>query len=162
MSTRQVVGPVIVGRISPATVWMRNVSESVQPERRRYMIASRAPLPDSSASLPSGLKMRRLATNPRSVGGEQLEHAVGADAEVRVAEPSDAAGAERHGQRVALHDQVVVAQRLPLLEAHGAHHASRARTAACRVAAVSSGERSVTSISSVSGSLRIQVSWRRA
>ncbi len=70
MSTRQVVGPVIVGRISPAIVWMLNVSESVQPERRRYMIASRAPLPDSSASLPSGLKMRRLATNPRSVGGD--------------------------------------------------------------------------------------------
>ena len=61
MSTRQVVGPVIVGRISPASVWMLNVSASVQ-RRRRYRIASRAPLPDSSASLPSGLKIRSRAT----------------------------------------------------------------------------------------------------
>ena len=30
------------------------------------MTASRAPLPDSSASEPSGLKMRNDATNPRS------------------------------------------------------------------------------------------------
>ena len=65
MSTVQVDSPVIVGRISPAAVSIENVSESVQPRRRRYMIASRAPLPDSSASDPSGLKMRRLATNPR-------------------------------------------------------------------------------------------------
>ena len=69
MSTRQVVGPVIVGRISPASVWMLNVSASVQPLRRRYMIASRAPLPDSSASLPSGLKIRSRATKPGSSGG---------------------------------------------------------------------------------------------
>ncbi len=62
MSTRHVSGPVIVGRISPAAVSMLKVSLSVQPERRRYMIASRAPLPDSSASLPSGLKILRLAT----------------------------------------------------------------------------------------------------
>ena len=68
MSTRQVVGPVIVGRISPASVWMLNVSASVQPFRRRYMIASRAPLPDSSASLPSGLKIRSRATKPGSSG----------------------------------------------------------------------------------------------
>jgi hypothetical protein len=35
MSTRQVVGPVIVGRISPAAVWIENVSAVVQPARRR-------------------------------------------------------------------------------------------------------------------------------
>ena len=52
----------IVGRISPAAVWIENVSASVQPRWRRYMIAWRAPLPDSSASEPSGLKMRRRAT----------------------------------------------------------------------------------------------------
>ena len=34
------------------------------------MIASRAPLPDSSASDPSGLKMRRRATKPGASGGE--------------------------------------------------------------------------------------------
>ena len=68
MSTLQVVGLVIVGRISPAWVWMLNVSASVQPLRLRYRIASRAPLPDSSASLPSGLKIRRRATKPGSSG----------------------------------------------------------------------------------------------
>ena len=34
------------------------------------MIASRAPLPDSSASDPSGLKIRRCATKPRFSGCE--------------------------------------------------------------------------------------------
>ena len=66
MSTVQVVGPVIRGRTSPAAVWSEKVSESVQPERRRYMTASRTPLPDSSASEPSGLKIRSAATMPRS------------------------------------------------------------------------------------------------
>ena len=37
--------------------------------RRRYRIASRAPLPDSSASEPSGLKIRSRATKPGSSGG---------------------------------------------------------------------------------------------
>ena len=55
MSTMQLVSPVIVGRSSPAMVWIEKVSASVQPRCRRYMIASRAPLPDSSASDPSGL-----------------------------------------------------------------------------------------------------------
>ena len=35
MSTVHVVSPVIVGRISPAAVSIENVSESVQPRRRR-------------------------------------------------------------------------------------------------------------------------------
>ena len=43
-----------------------NESRSVQPLRRRYMTASRTPLPDSSASEPSGLKMRSRATSSRS------------------------------------------------------------------------------------------------
>ena len=34
------------------------------------MIASRAPLPDSSASDPSGLKIRSRATNPGASGGD--------------------------------------------------------------------------------------------
>jgi len=70
MSTRHVVGPVIVGRISPAAVSIEKTSESVQPWRRRYMIASRAPLPDSSASEPSGLKIFSDATKPACVGGD--------------------------------------------------------------------------------------------
>jgi hypothetical protein len=35
MSTRHVVGPRIVGRISPAAVWIENWSCFVQPARRR-------------------------------------------------------------------------------------------------------------------------------
>ena len=70
MSIRQVAGPRIVGLISPAAVWIENSSRSVQPERRRYMAASRAPLPDSSASEPSGLKIRSRATNPGASAGE--------------------------------------------------------------------------------------------
>ena len=66
MSIVQVVGPVIRGRISPAAVWIENESLSVQPRVRRYITASRAPLPDSSASEPSGLKIRSDATKPRS------------------------------------------------------------------------------------------------
>ena len=58
------------GRSSPATVWIENSRASVQPRRCRYMIASRAPLPDSSASDPSGLKIRSRATNPGSSGAE--------------------------------------------------------------------------------------------
>ena len=66
MSTVQVSGPVMRGRTSPAAVEIEKVSESVQPWRRRYITASRTPLPDSSASEPSGLKIRSAATNPRS------------------------------------------------------------------------------------------------
>ena len=75
----------------------RELSASVQPRRRRYRIASRAPLPDSSASEPSGLKIRRRATKPGSSGGEQLEHAVGADAEVAVAQRAHARRRQRNG-----------------------------------------------------------------
>jgi hypothetical protein len=35
MSTRQVVGPVISGRISPAAVWIEKTSWSTQPRWRR-------------------------------------------------------------------------------------------------------------------------------
>ena len=35
MSTRQVVSERIVGRISPAAVWIENWRASVQPVRRR-------------------------------------------------------------------------------------------------------------------------------
>ena len=70
MSIVQVVGPVMRGRISPAAVLIENESLSVQPRRRRYMTASRAPLPDSSASEPSGLKIRSFATKPRCSGSD--------------------------------------------------------------------------------------------
>ncbi len=112
----------IVGRISPAAVSIEKVSESVQPRRRRYMIASRAPLPDSSASEPSGLKMRRWATKPRFSGCESSS---------RPSDPSPLCGAQMRRialrrqlerQLVALDDHVVVPQRVPLLESQtGAH-----------------------------------------
>ena len=66
MSTRHVRGPVIVGRMGPAGVLIANSSCDVHPARRRYMIASRAPLPDRPDSEPSGLKMRSAATNSGS------------------------------------------------------------------------------------------------
>ena len=56
----------IRGRISPAAVRTEKVSWSTQPFLRRYSTASRTPLPDSSASEPSGLKIRTSATKPRS------------------------------------------------------------------------------------------------
>src|SRR3954453_20814497 len=104
-------------RPSPAAGAIETPSESFQPRRRRYRQASRAPLPDSSASEPSGLKMRRRATKPRSparprrrepaaplrggggdeappAGRAEQEDAVGADAGVGCAERPDALGVE--------------------------------------------------------------------
>ena len=63
------------------------------------------------------------------VGRRELEHAVAARAGVPVAEPPDALGRERERERVALHDQVVVAERLPLLEPHGVRGSWRGRRA---------------------------------
>ena len=117
MSTRQVCGPVIRGRISPAAVWIENSSLSVQ-RRRRYMIASRAPLPDSSASVPSGLKILRSATCAGILRAGELEHTVGEHAEVTLAEPPHSCRRELERQLLALEDQIVVSQCLPLLESH--------------------------------------------
>ena len=67
--------------------------------RRRYRIASRAPLPDSSASEPSGLKIRSRATKPRRRRRRrQLEDAVGADAVVAVAQRAHARRRQRERQ----------------------------------------------------------------
>ncbi len=62
IATLQVVAPVTRGRIGPDGVRIANSSRSVWPRRRRYMIASREPFPESPDSEPSGLKIRRLAT----------------------------------------------------------------------------------------------------
>jgi hypothetical protein len=70
MSIRHVVSETIVARIAPAAVSIANRSAAVAPERRRYMIAWRAPLPDSSASEPSGLKIRSRATKPGAPAGD--------------------------------------------------------------------------------------------
>ena len=69
---------------------------SVQPRWRRYMIASRTPLPDSSASEPSGLKIRSEATKPR-LAGRQQQQAVGADAGVAAQSARMRAGVSSKG-----------------------------------------------------------------
>ena len=93
-----------------------NSSRSTWPRRRRYITASREPLPDSSASEPSGLKIRSVATYAGSSLGDEQQDAVGADAEVRVAEPPDPRRRQLPRQLARLDDQVVVAERLPFLE----------------------------------------------
>ena len=77
---------------------------------------------------------------------------------VGVAQPATRAGVSSKGSSSRLDDEVVVAERLPLLELHGARESTRARI--CR--ATSRGSRPVTSIGSTPASLRIHVSWRRA
>ena len=82
------------------------------------MIAWRAPLPDSSASEPSGLKIRSRATAPRASGGESSSTPSRAGSGVAVAQSAHCRGREREGEVGRLHDQVVVAECLPLLEPH--------------------------------------------
>ena len=118
MSTVQVRSPVMRGRTSPAAVETEKVSWSVQPLRRRYMTASRTPLPDSSASEPSGLKMRRSATKALSRGLVEQQDAVAAHPGVRRAERAHARGRQLDAELALLDDRVVVAQGLPLLEPH--------------------------------------------
>ena len=62
MASVAVSGEVMVGRISPALVSIENSLWSVQPALCRYRAACLAPLPESSASDPSGLKIRSSAT----------------------------------------------------------------------------------------------------
>ena len=125
MSTRHVLSDRIVGRISPAAVSTENWRASVQPRARRYSTAWRTPLPESSASEPSGLTIR----TSRDVAGlarlAQLEHAVGAHPRVAVAQAAHELGVQRRRALAGVDDQVVVAQRLPLLEAHQPSNAGR-------------------------------------
>ena len=96
MSTRQVVG---TGDrradLARGGLDRERVGVASSRARRRYRIASRAPLPDSSASEPSGLKIRRRATKPGSSGGESSSTPSAPRPEVRVAE----AAHDRRGQR---------------------------------------------------------------
>ena len=84
ISIAAVPGPVIVGVTSPALVMIEKVSASVHPCERRYRTASRAPLPESSASDPSGLKIRSSATCAGVARRRQQQDPVRADAEVRL------------------------------------------------------------------------------
>ena len=95
----------------------RTCRVSVQPSRRRYRIASRAPLPDSSASEPSGLKIRRRGDEAGLVGARRAAARRRAPTPVCGSQSRRTrAGRELERQLVALDDQVVVAERLPLLE----------------------------------------------
>ena len=104
------------------------------------MIASRAPLPESSASEPSGLKIRRRATKPGASGGESSSTPSAPGPAWRSQSLPHRRRREREAELGGLHDQVVVAERLPLLEPHRAHHARRgvaARRALCTACATS-------------------------
>src|SRR5687767_9554199 len=91
----------------------------------------------------------------------QQQHSVRVAAEVGRADAPDALGGQLEGERVALDDDVVVAERLPLLEPdpHGPGTLSSRSTIA---SAVRCASRPLRSTSSTSASLRIQVSWRLA
>ena len=65
-----------------------------------------------------GVEDPQLGDEGRVVAAREQQHPVGADPEVRIAEPLDARRRQLPGQLVGLDDQVVVAERLPLLESH--------------------------------------------
>ncbi len=106
-------------RIVPARVVIANVSASVHPRRRRYMNASRAPLPESS-----GLGSVRVE-DPQT-GDMVGASGVGSSSRIPSEETPVWGGADGpdpgFGQlkreRIALDDQIVVAEGLPLLEVH--------------------------------------------
>ena len=118
MSTRHVSGPVIVGRISPAAVWIEKL----------VLLGPAAPaqVQDRLArAVARQLGLRAVGVEDPQVGhvlgvlaAATAQHPVGEHAEVAVAQPAHARGRELERQLVALDDQVVVAQRLPLLESH--------------------------------------------
>ena len=62
------------------------------------------------------LEQARYVAPPVGLGEQQ--HAVRADSGVRRAQPPDPFGAQLEGEGPLLHDDVVVPQRLPLLESH--------------------------------------------
>ena len=155
MSTRQVKRPVMLGRISPAAVWIEKVS-SIGP-------AAAAQVEDRLArAVARQLGLRAVGVEDAQVGhvhgvlgpGE-LEDAVGEHAEMALAQAPHTRRRELERQLVVLDDQIVVAEGLPLLESHQAPE-SRISSA------TATGARPVTSITRTPASLRIQVSWRRA
>ena len=89
------------------------------------------------------------------VTARQQQHPVGADAEVRVADPLHPRLGQLPGQRLGLEIDVVIPQRRPLLESHEP-------SLVMISAATSASPSSLRSIVVRLGILRIQVSWRRA
>src|SRR5947209_1069713 len=103
----------------------------------------------------------------RLLGPMKHQHAVGPHPAVDVTQAPYVPGRKRERELLRLEDQVVVAQRLPLLEPHASPLCpSRSRSSRSMIfsssTATSSAPRSVTSTSATWGSLRIHVSCRRA
>ncbi len=65
-----------------------------------------------------GVEDPQLGDELGVLAAREQQHPVGADPEVRVAEPLDPLRVQLPGKVLRLDDQVVVAQRLPLLESH--------------------------------------------
>ena len=73
-----------------------------------------------------GVEDPQLGDEPRVLAAREQQHPVGADPEMRVAEPLHPGRGQLPGELLRLEDQVVVAQRLPLLESHrGAAYSPR-------------------------------------
>ena len=148
----------------------------------------RTPLPHISASLPSGLKMRS-AKRASPVCSPMSRMPSEPMPEVAVAEQAHARRRELEGELVHVEDDVVVAEALPLreldlaetlpLRLHGIMTPCERRARGSRRAgtgilprglaqpgrmspATAAAGRPATGTSAASGSLRIQVSWRRA
>ena len=129
MSVRQLCSPVMLARISPAERLDR-VGQRARPaalaqveQRLARAVARQLGLGAVGVEDPQARDVAGL------VGRGEREHAVGADAAVAVAQRAHALGLEP----VRLHDQVVVAERLPFLEPHAR------RIMPCSSSATSSG-----------------------
>ena len=156
MSTRQVVGPVIVGpdlardgldREACRRRSSRGGAGTGSPGGRRCRTAR--------PREPSGLKIRRRATKPGSSGGASSSTPSAPTPKWRSHSCGRSPGVSGAGS-VAFDDQVVVAERLPLLESHARIIAAGAALGGDVVRrAIGRCRRACTS-----GSLRIHVSWR--
>ena len=121
MSTVQVVGDVIVARISPASVLIENSvlgRPAAAPQEQDRL----------ARAVPGEVGLRAVGIEDPHVRDESglvgLARAAGcrptADAGVRGAEPADSRGRQLERERAFVQDHVVVAERLPLLEVHRA------------------------------------------
>ena len=124
--------------------------------RRRYRIASRAPLPDSSASEPSGLKIRSRATKPGSSAGASSSTPSAPTPRWRSHSAPHALGVSSNGSARARRSGSRCPGPATSRSASAGDHAAR-ELGARRRRGVAAGD---VDRASTPGSLRIQVSWR--